>query len=147
MSQVCALWNFGSKGQRSRSQCKDYWKWFLAHNCFCFSLMFIKLHMQSYHESSMHPVDFGVKVQGHIARIAENGFKHITASPLHLSSWNFTCSFPMSQVCALWNFGSKGQGHNARITENGFWRITASAFHWSSLNFSCSLTMSRVWTL
>ena len=61
MSQVCALWNLGSKGQRSRSQCKDYWKWFLAHNCFPFTPILMKLHMQSPHESSMDPMDFGVK--------------------------------------------------------------------------------------
>ena len=61
MSQVCALWNLGSKGQRSRSQCNDYWKWFLAHNCFPFTPIFMKLHMQSPHESSMDPMDFGVK--------------------------------------------------------------------------------------
>ena len=88
-----------------------------------------------------------VKGQGHNARITENGFKRITASPLHLSSWNFTCSLPMSQVWALWNSGSKGQGHNARITENGFKRITASPFHLSSWNFTCSLPMSRVCAL
>ena len=61
MSQVCALWTLGSKGQRSRSQCKDYWKWFLAHNCFPFTPILMKLHMQSPHESSMDPMDFGVK--------------------------------------------------------------------------------------
>ena len=47
--------------QRSRSQCKDYWKWFLAHNCFPFTPIFMKLHMQSPHESSMDPMDFGVQ--------------------------------------------------------------------------------------
>ena len=29
------------------------------------------------------------------------GFRRITAFPLHLSSWNFTCRLPMSQGCAL----------------------------------------------
>ena len=61
MSQVWALWTLGSKGQRSRSQCKDYWKWFLAHNCFPFTPIFMKLHMQSPHELSMDPMDFKVK--------------------------------------------------------------------------------------
>ena len=90
-----------------------------------------------------------VKGQGHNARITENGFLRITASPLHLSLWNLTCSLPKSQVCALWNLGSKGQcqGHNARITENGFLRITASPLHLSLWNFTCSLPRSRVWTL
>ena len=90
-----------------------------------------------------------VKGQGHNARITENGFLRITASPLHLSLWNFTCSLPMSRVWTLWTLGSKvkGQGHNARITEKGFWRITASPLHLYSWNFTCSLPMSRVWTL
>ena len=61
MSRVWALWTLGSKGQRSRSQCKDYWKWFLTHNCFPFTPIFMKLHMQSPHEPSMDPMDFGVK--------------------------------------------------------------------------------------
>ena len=153
MSRVWTLWTLGSKGQRSRSQCKDDWKWFLA---------------------------------------------HITASPLHLSLWNFHTSLPSSQVCALWNLGSKGQrsrsqckdywkwflahncfpftpivmklhmqsphesimdpmdfggqkvkgqGHKARITEKGFWRITASLYTYVDDTFTCSLPMSRVWTL
>ena len=29
------------------------------------------------------------------------GFRRITAFPLHLSSWNFTCRLPMSQGCPL----------------------------------------------
>ena len=125
MSQVCALWNLGSKGQRSRSQCKDYWKWFLAHNCFPFSPFFMKLHMQSPHESSMDPMDFGVKGQGHNARITEKGFWRITASL-------YTYLYENSHAFSPWveygpmNFGVKGQGHNARISEEGFWRITAS---------------------
>ena len=36
-------------------------KWFQAHNCFPFTPIFMKLHMQSPHESSMDPMDFGVK--------------------------------------------------------------------------------------
>ena len=61
MSRVWTLWTLGSKGQRSRSQYKDYWKRILAHNCFPFTHIFMKLHMQSPHESSMDPMDFGVK--------------------------------------------------------------------------------------
>ena len=61
MSRVWTPWTLGSKGQRSRSQCKDYWKWFFAHNCFPFTPIFMKLHMQSPHESSMCPMKFRVK--------------------------------------------------------------------------------------
>ena len=86
MSQVCALWNLGSKGQRSRSQCKDYWKWFLAHNCFPFTPIFMKLHMQSPHESSMDPMDFGVK-RSKVKVTMQEGFWRITASPIWCITW------------------------------------------------------------
>ena len=36
LSQGCALLISGSKGQRSRSQCINYWKWLLAHNFYPF---------------------------------------------------------------------------------------------------------------
>ena len=36
-------------------------EWFQAHKCFPFTPIFMKLHMQSPHESSMGPMDFGVK--------------------------------------------------------------------------------------
>ena len=61
MSGVWTLWTLGSKGQRSRSQCKDYQKRILVHNCFPFTPILMKLHMQSPHELSMEPMDFGVK--------------------------------------------------------------------------------------
>ena len=50
-----------SKGQRSRSQCINYWKWFPAHNCFPFTPIIMKLHMQTPHEARMCPIDFEVK--------------------------------------------------------------------------------------
>ena len=83
----------------------------------------MKLHMQSPHESSMCPMDFGVKrskVKGHNARITENGFLRITASPLHLSLWNFTCSLPMSRVWTLWTLGSKGQRSRSQCKD--YWK-------------------------
>ena len=36
-------------------------KMVLAHNCFPFTPIFMKLHMQSPHGSNMDPMDFGVK--------------------------------------------------------------------------------------
>ena len=152
MSGIWTLCTLGSKGQRSRSQCKDYWKWFQAHNCFSFTPILMKLHMQSPHESRMGPMDFGVKrleVKVTMQVLLKNGFWLITASALHWSSWNFTCSLPMSRIWTICTLGSKvkGQGHNARTTENGFKRITASPLHRSSWNFTCSLPMSRIWTL
>ena len=123
MSQVCALWNLGSKGQRSRSQCKDYWKWFLAHNCFPFTPIFMILHMQSPPWVKYGPYGLWgqkVKGQGHNARITEKGFWCITASPLHLSSWNFTCSLPMSRVWTLWTLRSKGQRSRSQCKD--YWK-------------------------
>ena len=128
MSRVWTLWTLGSKGQRSRSQYKDYWKRILAHKCFPFTRILMKLHMQSPHESSMDPMDFEVKGQGHNARITENGFLPITASPLHLSLWTFTCSLPMSQVCALWNLGSKGQRSRSQCKDYWKWFLAHNCF-------------------
>ena len=123
MSRVWTLWTLGSKDQRSRSNCKDYRKRILAHNCFPFTPILMKLHMQSPHELSMDPYGLWgqkVKGQGHNARITENGFLRITASPLHLSLWNFACSLSMSQVCALWNLGSKSQRSRSQCKD--YWK-------------------------
>ena len=57
----CGLVIFRSKGQRSRSQCIDYWKWFLVHNCFPFIFAFIKLYTQIPSESRICPNDIGIK--------------------------------------------------------------------------------------
>ena len=61
MSLGCALYIFGSKCQRSRSQCTYYRKWFMLHNWFPFTPIIMKLHTQTLHESRMCPIDFGVK--------------------------------------------------------------------------------------
>ena len=52
------------KGQKVRGQghnARITENGFLAHNCFPFTPILMKLHMQSPHESSMDPMDFGVK--------------------------------------------------------------------------------------
>ena len=146
MSRVWTLWTLGSKGQRSRSQCKDYWKWFLAHNCFPFTPIFMKLHMQSPHESSMCPMEFRVKrskVKDYWKRLlAHNCFLFTMQGLLKkfwcITGWNFTCSLPMSRVWTLWTLGSKGQ--RSRLQCKDYYTL-------SSWNFTCSLPMSRVWTL
>ena len=61
MSQGCALYILRLKGQRSRSQCINHWKWFPAHNCFPFTPIIMKLHMQTPHEARMCPIDFEAK--------------------------------------------------------------------------------------
>ena len=131
MSRVWTLWTLGSKGQRSRSQCKDYWKWFLAHNCFPFTPIFMKLHIQSPHESSMDPMDFGVKRSK--VKVTMQGLlkKDSRAELLPLYTYLDEASHAVSPWVEYRPYGLlgqkvKGQGHNARITEKGFWRITAS---------------------
>ena len=111
MSRVWTLWTLGSKGQRSRSQCKDYWRWFQAHNCFPFTPILMKLHMQSPHESSMGPMDFKVKGQGHNARITENGFWRITASPFWRITWGVWIG------CRVGYFVPLGQPHSSLFIE------------------------------
>ena len=68
MSWGCALLMSGSKGQRSRSQCIHYWKWFLAHNCFPFTSTcmrtIIKLMAHIPYESRICLNDIGVKNLG-----------------------------------------------------------------------------------
>ena len=65
MSQGCALFISGSKGQRSRSWGIDDWKWFPDHNWLCnppiTSIM--KLHALAPHESRMCPLVSGSKGQ------------------------------------------------------------------------------------
>ena len=131
MSRVWALWNLGSKGQRSRSQCKDYWKRFLVHNCFPFTAIFMKLHMQSPHESSMDPMDFAVKRSK--VKVTMQGLLKKVSGALLLPLYTYLdeTSHAVSPLVeygpyGLWGQKVKGQGHNARITEKGFWRITAS---------------------
>ena len=117
--------------QRSRSQCKDYWKWFLEHNCFPCTPIFMKLHMQSPHESSMDPMDFKVKrskVKVTMQGLLKKDSGGITASPLHLSLWNFTCSLPMSRVWTLWTLGSKWQRSRSQCKDYWKWFLAHNCF-------------------
>ena len=45
--------------QMSRSQCIDFWKWFVLHNCIPFTPIIMKLHTKTSHQSRMFPIDFG----------------------------------------------------------------------------------------
>ena len=147
MRQEWALSTSGSKGQRSRSQCIDYWKWLMLHNCFPFTSIIMKLHTKTPLELRVCPVDVRVKGQGHNALIAENGFCCIVALSSHLKSWIFTHRLPMSWGCALLMSGSKGQGHNALIIENGFWRIIAFPVHLQSSNLTHRFPVSQGYAL
>ena len=62
LSQGWALSASGSKGQRSRSQCIDYWKWLMLHNCFPFTPIIMEFNTKTPHESRMCPRDVGVKM-------------------------------------------------------------------------------------
>ena len=59
MSQGWALLTSGSKGQRSRSQFIDFWKWSMSHNCFPFTPIIMKLHIKTPLEWRVRPM--GVK--------------------------------------------------------------------------------------
>ena len=48
-------------GSGFHRSCIDYWKWFLAHNCFPFTSAFIKLHSQIPCESRICPNDIEIK--------------------------------------------------------------------------------------
>ena len=51
----------GCRGQRSRSQCIDYWKWFLLHSCFILTPKIMNLHTQTPYELRMCFIDVGFK--------------------------------------------------------------------------------------
>ena len=64
MSWVYVLLILGSKSQRSKSKCIDYWKWFtkcMLHNCFPFTHIIMKLHTKTPYEFRMCLLDFGVQ--------------------------------------------------------------------------------------
>ena len=137
MSWGCALLILGFKGQRSRCQCIDSWKWLFVHNCFPFTPNIMKLHKKTSLELHMCPIDFRVKRSKLKVTI--------------LNSWKYSMShncFPFihkyhktSHKYAHWGFaililGSKGQGHNALFTENGLWCKTAFPLHLQSSNFA-----------
>ena len=52
----------------------------------------------------------------------------IFASPLHLSSWNYTGAFPMSQGWALLTSGSKGPKSRSQFIDFGKWLMSHNSF-------------------
>ena len=62
LNQGWALSASGSKVQRSRSQCIDYWKWLMSHNCFPFTPIIMELNTKTHHESRICPMDVRVKM-------------------------------------------------------------------------------------
>ena len=78
-SRVCALWISGSKGQRSRLQCIDNWKWFMSHN------------------------------------------------------WNFIQRLPLSRGYALWVSGSKGERSRSQCVDIWKWFMSHICFPFTSI--------------
>ena len=141
MSRGCALLILGSKGQRTRSQCIDYWKRCISHNCYPFTLIIMKLHTQTHMSWWFVILILGSKGQ-RSRKQCMNYRKYlcrIIAIPLHLSSRNFTHShFLWVEDVPYWFWGQKvkGQGHNALITEKGVCRKIAIPLQLSSWNFT-----------
>ena len=52
----------------------------------------------------------------------------ITASPLHLSSWNYTGTLPMSQGSSLLTSGSKGQRSRSLFIDFWKWLMLHNCF-------------------
>ena len=144
MSRGWALWVLGWKGQRSRSQCIDNWKWFMLHNCFPFSPIIMKIHTKTSHESRMSPMGFGVKrskvkvtMQCLLKMVYVAKFlSHHTKTPHEV------------RTCRM-DFGVKRS--KVKVTMhwllNGLCCIIAFPFHLSSWNFIQRLPMSRGWAL
>ena len=68
------------------SVCLSFPFGFPAHNCFPLTPIIMKLHIQTPHESRMCPIDFEVqRSRSQCINYCENGFRRITAFPLHRS--------------------------------------------------------------
>ena len=104
MSQGWALFTSGSNGQRSRSQCIDYWKWLISHNCFPFTPIIMKLHTKTPLEWRVCPM--GVRVKRSKVKVTK-AVSTVFGGPLHLQSSDFTHRFPVSQGYALLILGLK----------------------------------------
>ena len=129
MSQGCALLILGSKGQRSRSQCIDHWKWFMLHNCFPFTPIIMKLHIKTFHELRMCPLDFGVNRSK--VKVTMYWFLKMVSFLSYLTPWNFTQRLPLSWGCALLILESKGQRSRWQCLD--YWK-------WFKLHNCISLT-------
>ena len=100
-SRGCALLIFGSKSQRSRSQC----------NCYPFSPIITKLHTQTPIELRMCPVDLGSKGQGQNAWITENGLCCIIAKSVytyHHETLHTNSQSVEDVPCSFWGQNVKG---------------------------------------
>ena len=114
-----------------------------VHDCFLFTLITMKLHTMTPHESRMCPIDFPsqkVKGQGHNALITENGLFRITAFPLLWSSWNFIQRHPMNPGCAFFLIlESKGQRSRSQCYDHWKWFLSHCCFP-----FTCAIIIIKL---
>ena len=75
---------------RSRSQCIDYWKWFLAHNCFPFTFTIIKLLTHIPFKSRICLHDIGGKTWGVWIGCRGGGGVFVLLGQPHSSLYDFT---------------------------------------------------------
>ena len=115
----------GSKGQRSRSQDSDDWKWFPGHILACIAPKVMKLANNDSHESRMTPIDFGVKR----SKVKVTGLRwlKVVSGPYFSLYCNY--NHEACQKCfpwikddhyQFWGSKVKGQGHRTKMIKNGF---------------------------
>ena len=145
MSWGYTLLNAGSIGQRSRSQCIDYWKWFLVHNCFRITPIVMKLLQTLPMSLTLRGVllNLDSKDQGHNASIAENGLYCLIAFSLHLSSLHCTTRPPWVEDLSFIFQGQKVKVTTHWLLYMFFFIITAFPLHLPQLNFTHRLPMSQ----
>ena len=116
-SRMCPI-DFEVKGQRPRSQCINYWKWFRVHNCFPFTPIIMILHMQTPHEARMCPIDFEVKrskvkVTMHKLLKMVSGTLLLSLYTYHHETSHADSPWGKDVPYRFWGQKVKGQGHNA----------------------------------
>ena len=116
--------------QCSRSQCIDYWKWFMLHYCFPFTPIIIKLYINTPHELRICPINFGVirsKVKVTMPWFLKMVFVHncfpFTAN---IIKHNKTCT--LNCRCALLISGSKGQRPRSQCIDSWKWFMSDNCF-------------------
>ena len=123
MSWERALLISAWKGQRSRSQCIDYWKWFMSHNCFPFTPFIMKLHTKLRLPMSQGCtlLILGLKGQRSRSQCFDNWkwlMSHNSFPFTHIIMWGNTKTPHESRICPM-DIKVKSQGHNTLILENG----------------------------
>ena len=92
--------------------------WFPAHNCFPFTPIIMKLHMQTPHESRMCPIDFEVKrskvkVTMHKLLKMVSGAQLLSLYTYHHETSRADSPWGMDVPYRFLGQKVKGQGHNA----------------------------------